>query len=235
MATSRIEPNSSLIKLTSFKEIDMSDPLVQISTAVIEGRMKDMAGLTNEALSGGLTAQDVLDRGLMPGMDVVGAEFKKGKRFVPDVLLSARTMQASLDILKPMLAATGARLTGKVVIGTVKGDLHDIGKNLVGMMLEGSGFEVVDLGKDVAPEKFVEAVKKEQPQVVAMSALLTTTMRSMGHTITALKEAGLRDSVRVMVGGAPVTSDFARQIGADGYASNAPAAAEMAKKFANSH
>jgi 5-methyltetrahydrofolate--homocysteine methyltransferase len=215
--------------------MDMSDPLVQISTAIIEGRMKDMAGLTNEALATGLTAQEVLDKGLMPGMDVVGAEFKKGKRFVPDVLLSARTMQASLDILKPMLAQGGIKMAGKVIIGTVKGDLHDIGKNLVGMMLEGSGFEVVDLGKDVSPEKFVEAVKREQPQVVAMSALLTTTMRSMGHTITALKEAGLRDSVRVMVGGAPVTSDFAKQIGADGYASNAPAAAEMAKKFTNSH
>jgi 5-methyltetrahydrofolate--homocysteine methyltransferase len=122
-------------------------------------------------------------------------------------------------------------MSGKVVIGTVKGDLHDIGKNLVAMMLQGSGFEVVDLGKDVAPDKFVEAVKNEQPDIVAMSALLTTTMRAMGHTITALKEAGLRDDVRVMVGGAPVTTDFAKQIGADGYASNAPAATEMAKKF----
>ncbi len=209
----------------------MSDTISQIVNAVIEGRMKDMAGLTQEALAGGASAQEILDKGLMPGMDVVGVEFKKGKRFVPDVLLSARTMQVSLDILKPMLAETGAKMTGKVVIGTVKGDLHDIGKNLVAMMLQGSGFEVVDLGKDVAPDKFVDAVKREQPNIVAMSALLTTTMRSMGHTITALKEAGLRESVRVMVGGAPVTTDFAKQIGADGYASNAPAAAEMAKKF----
>jgi 5-methyltetrahydrofolate--homocysteine methyltransferase len=167
----------------------------------------------------------------MPGMDVIGVEFKKGKKFVPEVLLSARTMQTSLDILKPLLAEAGAKMMGKVVIGTVKGDLHDIGKNLVGMMLKGSGFEVVDLGKDVPPEKFVEAVKKEKPNIIAMSALLTTTMRSMGHTVTALKEAGLRDGVKIMIGGAPVTSDFAKQIGADAYAANAPAAAEMAKKF----
>jgi 5-methyltetrahydrofolate--homocysteine methyltransferase len=210
----------------------MSDTISQITNVVIEGRMKEMAALTQAALDEGLSAKDILDKGLMPGMDVVGVEFKKGKRFVPDVLLSARTMQASLDLLKPLLAETGAKMSGKVVIGTVKGDLHDIGKNLVAMMLQGSGFEVVDLGKDVSPDKFVEAVKNEQPDIVAMSALLTTTMRSMGHTITALKEAGLRDSVRIMVGGAPVTTDFAKQIGADGYASNAPAATDMAKKFA---
>ncbi len=208
----------------------MSDILAQIATTVIEGRLKDVGQLTRDALAAGVGAQDVLDKALMPGMDVVGAEFKKGKKFVPEVLLSARTMQTSLDLLKPLLAEKGLKMTGKVVLGTVKGDLHDIGKNLVGMMLEGSGFEVVDLGKDVTPEKFVEAVKQQQPQIVAMSALLTTTMRAMGHTITLLKEAGVRDGLYIMVGGAPVTADFARQIGADAYASNAPAAAEMAKK-----
>jgi 5-methyltetrahydrofolate--homocysteine methyltransferase len=213
----------------------MSDVLVQISNAVIDGRVKEIAGLTNAALAENLTAKDVLDGGLMPGMDVVGAQFKKGKKFVPDVLLSARTMQTSLGILKPLLAQAGAKMTGKVVLGTVKGDLHDIGKNLVGMMLEGSGFELIDLGKDVAPEKFVEAVKREKPEIVAMSALLTTTMRSMGHTITMLKEAGLRDSVRILVGGAPLTTEFAQQIGADAYASNAPAAVELAKKFVDRH
>jgi 5-methyltetrahydrofolate--homocysteine methyltransferase len=140
-------------------------------------------------------------------------------------------MQGALDILKPLLAQAGAKMTGKAIIGTVKGDLHDIGKNLVVMMLAGSGFEVLDLGKDVPPEKFVEAVKREKPDVVGMSALLTTTMRAMGHTITALKEAGLRDSIKIMVGGAPVTTDFAQQIGADAYAPNAPAAVEVAKKF----
>jgi len=209
----------------------MSDALVQISNAVIEGRVKDIPGLTNTALSSGLTAKDILDKGLMPGMDVIGAEFKKGKKFVPEVLLSSRTMQASLDILKPLLAQAGEKMAGKVIIGTVKGDLHDIGKSLVGMMLEGAGFEVVNLGKDVPPEKFVDAVKKEKPDIVAMSALLTTTMRSMGHTVTALKEAGLRETVKIMIGGAPVTADFAKQIGADAYAANAPAAAELAKKL----
>lgn len=209
----------------------MSDVLVQISNAVIEGRVKDIQGLTNTALGEGLAAKDVLDKGLMPGMDEVGTQFKKGKKFVPEMLLSARTMQGSLDIIKPLLVKAGAKMMGKAVIGTVKGDLHDIGKNLVGMMLEGAGFEVVDLGKDVAPEKFVDAVKVQKPDVVGMSALLTTTMRAMGHTITMLKEAGLRDSVKIMVGGAPVTPDFAKQIGADAYASNAPAAADLAKKF----
>ncbi|MDP3185101.1 MAG: corrinoid protein [Anaerolineales bacterium] len=213
----------------------MSDVLVQISNAVIEGRVKDIPSLTNTALSSGVTAKDILDKGLMPGMDVIGAEFKKGKKFVPEVLLSARTMQASLGILKPLLAQAGEKMAGKVIIGTVKGDLHDIGKSLVGMMLEGAGFEVVDLGKDVPPEKFVDAVKKERPNIVAMSALLTTTMRSMGHTMTALKEAGLRETVKIMIGGAPVTVDFAKQIGADGYAANAPAAMELAKKFINSN
>jgi len=213
----------------------MSDVLVQISNAVIEGRLKDIPDLTNTALSSGLTAKEILDKGLMPGMDVVGVEFKKGKKFVPEVLLSARTMQASLGILKPLLEQTGEKMTGKVVIGTVKGDLHDIGKSLVGMLLEGSGFEVVDLGKDVAPETFIDAVKKEKPNIVAMSALLTTTMRSMGHTITVLKEAGLRETVKIMVGGAPVTMDFAKQIGADGYAANAPAAVELAKQFISSN
>ena len=212
----------------------MSDVLGQISNAVIEGRVKDIPDLTNTALSSGLTAKDILDMGLMPGMDVIGAEFKKGKKFVPEVLLSARTMQASLGILKPLLAQAGAKMAGKVILGTVKGDLHDIGKSLVGMLLEGSGFEVVDLGKDVPPEKFVDSVKQEKPNIVAMSALLTTTMRSMGHTMTALKEAGLRETVKVMIGGAPVTMEFAKQIGADGYASNAPAAVELAKKFVNS-
>ena len=209
----------------------MSDVLVQISNTIIEGRAKDIAGLTHAALAEGLTAKEVLDRGLMPGMDEVGQQFKKGKKFVPEVLLAARTMQASLDILKPLLAETGEKMTGKAVIGTVKGDLHDIGKSLVGMMLEGSGFEVIDLGKDVSPERFVEAVKTEKPDIVGLSALLTTTMRSMGHTITMLREAGLRDQVKVMIGGAPVTTEFAKQIGADAYASNAPAAAEIAKQL----
>jgi 5-methyltetrahydrofolate--homocysteine methyltransferase len=188
-------------------------------------------GLTQQALSNGLDAQEILNHGLMPGMDHVGAEFKAGNMFVPEVLRSARTMQASMDILKPLLVQSGAKMIGKVLLGTVKGDLHDIGKSLVSMMCEGAGFEVKDLGKDVAPEGFVEAVKEFEPDIVGMSALLTTTMRAMEHTLKALEEAGVRDKVKVMIGGAPVTQSFADQIGADGYASNAAAAVELAKKF----
>jgi 5-methyltetrahydrofolate--homocysteine methyltransferase len=209
----------------------MSEILQEISTAVIEGVLDDIVDLTEDALDEGLSAQQILDSGLMAGMDHVGVEFKAGNMFVPEVLRSARTMQSSMDILKPLLAESGVQMVGKVLLGTVKGDLHDIGKNLVGMMCEGAGFEVEDVGKDVAPDAFVEAVKKLQPDVVGMSALLTTTMRSMGHTIKALEEAGLRDKVKVMVGGAPVTQAFAEQIGADGYASNAASAADLAKQF----
>jgi 5-methyltetrahydrofolate--homocysteine methyltransferase len=209
----------------------MSEILSTISTAVIEGNLDDIVELTEDALDEGLEAQEILNQGLMPGMDHVGVEFKAGNMFVPEVLRSARAMQASMNILKPLLAESGVKMVGKVLLGTVKGDLHDIGKNLVGMMCEGAGFEVKDLGKDVAPESFVEAVKEFEPDVLGMSALLTTTMRAMEHTIKALEEAGVRDQVKVMIGGAPVTQSFADQIGADGYASNAASAAEMAKKF----
>lgn len=209
----------------------MSETLSQMSTAIIEGDMGAMPDLTREALNEGHSAKQILDNGLMPGMDHVGVEFKAGNMFVPEVLRSARAMQASMEILKPLLAESGEKMVGKLLLGTVKGDLHDIGKNLVAMMCEGAGFEVRDLGKDIAPEQFVQAVKEYEPDIVGMSALLTTTMRTMEHTIKALEEAGVRDRVKVMVGGAPVTQSFADQIGADGYASNAAAASEMAKKF----
>jgi 5-methyltetrahydrofolate--homocysteine methyltransferase len=209
----------------------MSEILSAISTAIIEGNLDDIVELTEDALDDGLEAQEILNQGLMPGMDHVGVEFKAGNMFVPEVLRSARAMQASMDILNPLLAESGVKMVGKILLGTVKGDLHDIGKNLVGMMCEGAGFEVKDLGKDVAPESFVEAVKGFEPDVLGLSALLTTTMRAMEHTIKALEEAGVRDQVKVMIGGAPVTQSFADQIGADGYASNAASAAEMAKKF----
>jgi len=209
----------------------MSNILQQLSQAVIEGQLDASAGLTQEALDGGLSPQDILDNGLMAGMDYVGKEFKSGAMFVPEVLRSAKTMQNAMDVLKPQLVKAGAKRVGLVLLGTVKGDLHDIGKNLVGMMCEGAGFDVKDLGKDLAPEAFVEAVKKYEPDIIGMSALLTTTMRVMEHVIHALKEAGLRDKVKVMVGGAPVTQAFATQIGADGYASNAAAAADLARKF----
>ena len=209
----------------------MSETLTKISTAVIEGDMTSMEGLTQQALDEGLNAKQILDEGLMPGMDHVGGEFKAGNMFVPEVLRSAKAMQASMVLLRPILADSDAKMTGKVLLGTVKGDLHDIGKNLVGMMCEGAGFDVKDLGKDVEPEAFVEAVKEFSPDIVGMSALLTTTMRSMEHTIQALEEAGVRDQVKIFVGGAPVTQDFADQIGADAYASNAAAASEVAKKL----
>jgi 5-methyltetrahydrofolate--homocysteine methyltransferase len=210
----------------------MSDTLTKISEAIIQGNVEDMVDLTEEAIDDGLAAQDILDNGLMAGMDYVGVEFKAGNMFVPEVLRSAKAMQTSMEILKPLLVKAGAKATGKVLLGTVKGDLHDIGKNLVGMMCEGAGFEVRDIGKDIGPEAFVAAVKEYQPDVIGMSALLTTTMRSMGHTIKALEEAGLRDRVKVIIGGAPVTQSFADQIGADGYAPNAAAAADLAKRLA---
>ena len=210
----------------------MSEILQQLSQAVIEGNADEMAGLVQTALDEKISPQEVLDHGLMAGMDHVGKEFKAGAMFVPEVLRSAKAMQAAMEVLRPLLAKSGAKMTGRVLLGTVKGDLHDIGKNLVGMMCEGAGFEVKDLGKDLGPEAFVEAVKQYEPDIVGMSALLTTTMRAMENVIRALKEAGLRDKVQVMVGGAPVTQAFANQIGADGYASNAAAAADLARKLA---
>jgi 5-methyltetrahydrofolate--homocysteine methyltransferase len=209
----------------------MSEILSKLSTAVIEGNFKDITQLTQEAIDGGLDAQQILNEGLMPGMDHIGVQFRAGNVFVPEVLRSARTMQTAMDLLKPLLVQSGVKMRGKVLLGTVKGDLHDIGKNLVGMMCEGAGFEVKDLGKDIAPEGFVNAVKEFEPDVVGMSALLTTTMRSMEQTIKALQEAGVRDRVKIIIGGAPVTGSFAEQIGADGYASNAATAVEMIKKF----
>ena len=210
----------------------MSEILTEISDAIIAGNIGVMADLTEDALDDGFSPQQILDDGLMPGMDYVGVEFKAGRMFVPEVLRSARAMQGSMEIIRPMLVESGASMTGTIVLGTVKGDLHDIGKNLVGMMCEGAGFEVYDIGKDIGPDGFVEAVKEYEPNILGMSALLTTTMRSMQTTIDALEEAGVRDQVKIIIGGAPVTKEFADAIGADGYASNAAAAVELAKKFA---
>ena len=209
----------------------MSTLLEQLSTAVLEGNIDETPGLVEQALDEGLSPKDILDNGLVLGMGEVGARFKRGDMYVPEVLMSADAMHAGLDILRPHLTATGASLVGTIVLGTVKGDLHDIGKNLVGMMCEGSGFEVINLGFNVDPELFVEAIKEHQPDIVGMSALLTTTMRAMGHTVRAIEEAGLRDQVKIMVGGAPVDAEFAERIGADGYGSNAPAAADLANQF----
>jgi len=210
----------------------MSEILSIISSTIIDGKKDDIVQLTQQALDKGLKATEIVDNGLMKGMEVVGARFKSGDMFVPEVMRCARTMLNAMEILDPILAETGAKMVGKVLLGTVKGDLHDIGKNLVGMMCRGAGFQVQDLGIDVQPEAFVKAVKKFQPDVLGMSALLTTTMRAMGDTIKALEEAGVRETVKIMVGGAPVTQAFADNIGANGYAANAPAAADLAKKFA---
>jgi 5-methyltetrahydrofolate--homocysteine methyltransferase len=209
----------------------MSAIFERLSTAILEGNEERIPKLVQKGLDEGLAPKDILDNGLIVGMNEVGARFKRGDMFVPEVLMSAKAMQAGLQILRPHLIASGAKLMGTIVIGTVKGDLHDIGKNLVGMMCQGAGFEVIDLGFNVAPEKFVEAVKKHQPDIVGMSALLTTTMRAMGYTIKAIEEAGLRDRVKIMVGGAPVDAEFAERIGADGYGSNAPTASELAKRL----
>ncbi len=211
----------------------MSEILSTITTMIISGNFNEIVTKTNQALDEGLGAEEILNNGLMPGMDHVGLEFKAGNMFVPEVLRSAKAMQESMEIIRPLLAESNTELAGKILLGTVKGDLHDIGKNLVGMMCEGAGFEIIDIGKDIGPEAFVDAVKKYKPLILGMSALLTTTMRSMESTIKALEEAGLRGEVKVMVGGAPVTQEFADQIGADGYASNAASASDLAKQLAS--
>ncbi len=214
----------------------MSNIIEQMLKDLYEGNAEAVKAGVEKALAEGTSAQDILDQGLLAGMDVVGRDFKSGDLYIPEVLLCARAMHAGLDVLKPLLAESrggaGRAVLGKLVIGTVQGDMHDIGKNLVSMMLEGAGFEVTDLGIDTAPEKFVEAVRTLQPKIVGMAAMLTTTMPVMRAVIEALAEAGLRDKVQVLVGGAPVTSAFARQIGADAFAPDAATAVDVARGLA---
>lgn len=201
-----------------------------IADALKAGNAPKVKEMVEAALAEGVNPEDIVNKALIVGMSEVGELFKNNEIYVPEVLIAARAMYAGLNILKPLLAERDVKPIGKVVIGTVKGDLHDIGKNLVAMMLEGAGFEVTDLGIDVSPEKFVNAAKAAGPGcIVAMSALLTTTMPAMKDTIEALKAAGIRDQVKVMVGGAPVTQKFADEIGADGYAPDAASAADLAK------
>ena len=207
----------------------MSEVLEKISEMLQKGKRKDVAKLCQQAIDEGLEPNVILTQGLLAGMDVVGAKFKANEIFVPQVLVSARAMKAGSEVLKPHLSEEGASGRGKIVMGTVQGDLHDIGKNLVIMMFEGKGFDVVDLGVDVAPEKFVQAAIDENADIIGMSALLTTTMPMMG--IKAAEEAGIRDKVKIMVGGAPVTQEFADSIGADAYTEDAPSAAEKAVEF----
>lgn len=209
----------------------MTNVLEEIAVTLYEGNRDQVTVLVNQALDRRIPPGDILNKGLIQGMDRVGQGFKDGELFVPEVLIAARAMQAGMDVLRPLLAESDTPGVGKYVIGTVKGDLHDIGKNLVKMMMEGAGFETIDLGADVAPESFVAAVKEHNPKFVGMSALLTTTMPQMKATIEALEKEGLRSSVKVMVGGAPLTSTYADQIGADAYAPDAATAVDVARSL----
>ncbi len=203
--------------------------LGDLSQAIINGDLNTAKSTTQELLDGGASAQTVVTQGLVPGMDVVGQKFKANEFYVPEVLIAARAMKGSMELLRPLLAESGVEPEARVAIGTVAGDLHDIGKNLVAMMLEGAGYEIIDLGVDVAADKFVAAVNEKKADVIALSALLTTTMPAMKDTIDALTEHGVRGSVKVMIGGAPVTQAYADEIGADGYAPDAASAVDTAK------
>jgi 5-methyltetrahydrofolate--homocysteine methyltransferase len=205
------------------------EDLKALADAVINGDQNQALEITKTALEEGTAPKDILDNGLIAGMDVVGDRFKKNEIYIPEVLISARAMKMAMEVLEPELVKAGVEPVGKLLIGTVQGDLHDIGKNLVAMMLKGAGFEVIDLGVDVEPEKFIAQVKAAKAQLIGMSALLTTTMPGMERTIKAVKEAGI--PVKVMIGGAPVTQDYADRIGADGYAPDAASAVDLAKSL----
>jgi 5-methyltetrahydrofolate--homocysteine methyltransferase len=210
------------------------DHLQEIADAIIEGDDEAVVRLTQSALDAQLSAEQIIDGGMMQGMAVVGDRFKRDLMFIPEVMMSAQAMNKGMELVRPHIVPGAQSKSGKVIIGTVQGDMHDIGKNLVKMMLEASSLDVLDLGVDVSPATFVENVASSQADVVCMSALLTTTMPSMADTIDALKEAGIRDRVKVMVGGSPVTADFAREIGADGYEPDAGSAAQTALSLCKS-
>jgi 5-methyltetrahydrofolate--homocysteine methyltransferase len=205
--------------------------LQKLFDAVLNGDAKTAAAVTHEAIADNVPPMDLIQKYMIPAMDEVGKRFECEDYFVPELLLSARAMKAALEPLRPLLAAAGAEPVGRVVIGTVKGDLHDIGKNLVASMLEGGGFEVTDLGTDVSAEKFIDAIQTRNANIVCLSALLTVTMPSMRTIIDAIKAAGVRDKVKIMVGGAPVTEQFAREIGADAFGENAGTAVQIARKL----
>lgn len=206
--------------------------LQKLYDAILDGDAKSAVAVTQEALAEGVNPLDLVSKYMVPAMDEVGKRFECEEYFVPELLISARAMKGALELIRPLLAAQGAQPLGRVAIGTVKGDLHDIGKNLVASMLEGGGFEVMDLGADVAPDKFVAAVKDRGANLICLSALLTVTMPAMKTTIDALATAGVRDKVKVLVGGAPVTPQYATEIGADGYGENAIAAVTLARQLA---
>lgn len=204
--------------------------LETIFKKVTEGEAEDVAAGVQAALDSGVPSEEILNKALIAAMDDVGQQFEEGDLFVPEMLIAARAMQAGLDLLKPHLAETGVQAAGTVAVGTVKGDLHDIGKNLVAMMLEGAGFEVIDLGTDVDPAKFAQAVKNGA-NVLGMSALLTTTMGSMAQVIEAIEELNMRDKVKIIIGGAPVTAEYAEEIGADGFAADASGAVKKVREL----
>ena len=209
----------------------MNAVLEKVFEGILDGNANQVVEGVQKALDEGVGAAEILNEGMIAAMAEVGRLFEEGEYFVPEMLIAARAMQKGLEILKPHLSEADVKSSGKVAIGTVKGDLHDIGKNLVAMMLEGAAFEVIDLGTDVSPERFIQAVKENGAQIIAMSALLTTTMPNMKNTIEALKEAGIRDQVKVMIGCAPVTQNYADQIGADGFAEDASRAVAKAKSL----
>ena len=212
-------------------KLETSEILELIQDDLYDGLAEEVVASVKELLARGMTPYDVLTKGLVAGMDVVGVDFRDGILFVPEVLMAAKAMKAGMDILRPLLAETGAPQIGTMVIGTVKGDIHDIGKNLVGMMMEGAGFNVVNLGINVDADTFIKAIREHQPIILGMSALLTTTMPYMGVVIETLKEQNLRDQMIVLVGGAPLNDAFAEEIGADAYCRDAAIAVETAKKL----
>jgi len=207
----------------------MEEKIQAVYEAVLNGAMADTRGLVQQALDAGHDEDMILKEGLIAAMSEIGARFESGKAYVPEMLISAKSMKFGLELLRPHLVAADVQPIGKVIIGTVQGDLHDIGKNLVGMMMEGAGFDVVDLGADVKPEDLIEAIKEHKPDIVAMSALLTTTMGNMKTAIEIMAETGVKDGLKVMIGGAPVTQDYANEIGADGFGIDASQAAKIAK------
>ena len=210
---------------------DQESLLKRVKQAVLDGDGDETTALTKEAVSQGLGAPQILDEALTPAMDIVGEEYENGDRYVPEMLISAEAMKSAMVVLKPLLADAGVKARGKVVIGTVEGDLHDIGKDLVAMMLEGAGFEVVNLGAEITAEEFVKVAKEHKPDIIGMSALLTTTMIHMPEVIDALQQVGLRDQIKVIIGGAPVTQGYAEKIGADAYAPDAASATKLAKSL----
>lgn len=217
--------------MSEYAEIDLEELYLQMQDDLYDGLKEEIPTQVQEALSRGQTPQQVLDDGLVAGMDIVGVDFRDGILFVPEVLMAANAMKAGMEILRPLLTETGVARVGKALVGTVKGDIHDIGKNLVAMMFEGAGFEVINLGINIDADQFIAAIREHEPDIIGMSALLTTTMPYMKVVVDAIGEEGLRDEVYVMVGGAPVTENFAREVGADAYGRDAAVSVEIAKSY----